>query len=293
MKTTNPAATRITSPVVLAAVLLASGLPSLIADALGADRLVVGTVQVVALILIGAAVFLMPSQRHARPAVVVLGVLGVFFHIGLNWLRSSEIGVSLFTEGELWVQLAAWQVLSTLITVGLFLFLRFQRLSRAEMFATVGSPSADAAPIPWLGHKEAKPWTAFGRELAFILTGATLLFVWLGGGYDGATVKSLLLAVPVIAVFAGVNAFNEEFQTRNAILATFEPFAGGANAALVSAFVFGSWHFAGTPGGVVGAVMAGFAGWLWARSMIETRGMGMAWTLHFLQDLVIFAALLS
>jgi membrane protease YdiL (CAAX protease family) len=293
MKTRIPAPTRIASPLILAAVVLASGLPSLIADALGIDRFIVGSVQVAALILIAATVFLVPSQRHTRAAMVVLAVLGVFFHVGLNWLRSPTAGMALFTEGDLWVQLAAWQVLSTGVTAGLFVVLRFYRFTRAEMFATAGSPTASAAPIPWLGHKEAKPWTQFGRELALILTGATLLFVWLGGGYDGTTLKRLILAAPLIALLAGINAFNEEFQTRNAIIATFEPFSGGAGAALLSAFIFGSWHFTGTPGGVVGALMAGFAGWLWARSMVETRGMGVAWTLHFLQDVVIFAALVS
>jgi len=36
--------------------------------------------------------------------------------------------------------------------------------------------------------------------------------------------------------------------------------------------------------------MAGFLGWLLARSVVDTRGMFWAWFLHFLQDVVIFTA---
>jgi len=36
--------------------------------------------------------------------------------------------------------------------------------------------------------------------------------------------------------------------------------------------------------------MAGFLGWLLARSVVDTRGVFWAWFLHFLQDVVIFTA---
>lgn len=293
MTTIDRTPTKTVTPLVWAMVLLASGVPSLVAQAAGASRLMVGSVQIGMLVAAAATVFLKPSQRDARPAAIVLTVLGAFFHVGLNWLRGDESGLALFTEGQLWTQLAAWQLISTMASVALFGLLRGTRLSNKDLFITPGSPSSAASPIPWLGHKEAKPWTSFGKDLAIILTGATLLFVWLGGGYEGMTFGSLLVAAPMIIAFAAVNAANEEFQTRNSILAAFEPLAGGAGAALISAFIFGSWHFAGTPGGIIGAAMAGFAGWLWARSMLETRGMATAWALHLLQDLVIFAALLS
>jgi hypothetical protein len=37
--------------------------------------------------------------------------------------------------------------------------------------------------------------------------------------------------------------------------------------------------------------MAGFAGWIWARSMVETRGWVWALIIHMVQDIVIFAFL--
>jgi uncharacterized protein len=293
MKTIPTPKTRTSSWLLWALVATASGIPSLLADSLGADRLLVGTIQIGVLLALAAFAFVSPQHRSVRPPATVLTLLGSFFHIGLNWLRDTEVGVSVFTDGALWRQLAAWQVISTVASVALFGVLRRWGHSDRQMFLAAGTPKAPASPIRWLGLTEPKPWTSFGKDLAIVLTGATLLFVWLGGGYDDMTFGSLRVAVPMIAVFSAINAANEEFQTRNSIVATFEPLTGGATAALISAFIFGSWHFAGTPGGVVGAAMAGLAGWLWARSMIETRGMLTAWLLHFLQDVVIFAALLS
>ncbi len=289
---TTPTTQRLT-PLLATIVLLASGVPSLLAEAVGVDRLRVGTVQMVLLVALAGFALRAPAHRSARPAVSVLVVLGAFFHLGLNWLRSTDTGVAAFTEGEAWTQLAAWQAISTVASVALFGLLRRRGFTRRQMFLTTGSLEAPAAPIRWLGHSEPKPWTSFGKDLALVLTAATFLFVWLGGGYEGATLGSLLAAAPLIAVFSAVNAANEEFQTRNSIVVVFEPIAGGATAVAISAFIFGTWHFAGTPGGVLGAAMAGLAGWLWARSMVETRGMLTGWILHVLQDLVILAALLS
>ncbi|MFN8413377.1 MAG: hypothetical protein U0Z26_13400 [Anaerolineales bacterium] len=45
-------------------------------------------------------------------------------------------------------------------------------------------------------------------------------------------------------------------------------------------------------GSVVGALMAGFLGWLLAMSLIETQGILIAWAIHFAQDVVIIASMI-
>lgn len=55
--------------------------------------------------------------------------------------------------------------------------------------------------------------------------------------------------------------------------------------AILSGLIFGIPHHFGTPGGILGAAMA--------KSVMETRGIFWAWFIHFLQDVVIFAALFS
>ena len=67
---------------------------------------------------------------------------------------------------------------------------------------------------------------------------------------------------------------------------------GSAQAALLSATYFGLGHFSGSiPSGPVGVLQAGFVGWLFARSMLETRGLAWPWFLHFVLDAVIFTFL--
>jgi len=57
--------------------------------------------------------------------------------------------------------------------------------------------------------------------------------------------------------------------------------------------VFGSVHYYGIPGGPVGSIMAGFLAWLGTRSIQDTRGIGWAWLLRFLQDVLIFFVTIS
>jgi hypothetical protein len=63
--------------------------------------------------------------------------------------------------------------------------------------------------------------------------------------------------------------------------------------AIVSGALFGSAHYLGTPGGPSGCLLAGFLGWLLAKSVLETQGIGWAWFIHFVLDVIIFVAILG
>lgn len=88
-----------------------------------------------------------------------------------------------------------------------------------------------------------------------------------------------------------MNAANEEFQFRSVLLARLENIVSPREAVVLTAVLFGVGHFFGQPTGWVGALMAGIAGWFWAKSMIETRGFTCAFASHFVQDMVIFGFL--
>jgi hypothetical protein len=60
---------------------------------------------------------------------------------------------------------------------------------------------------------------------------------------------------------------------------------------MISALIFGVPHYFGVSGGLMGALMAGFLGWLLAKSIAETEGIFWAWFIHFLQDVIIFTGL--
>jgi hypothetical protein len=61
----------------------------------------------------------------------------------------------------------------------------------------------------------------------------------------------------------------------------------------LSAIVFGSAHYFGIPGGITGALMAGFLAWLMSKSIQDTRGIGWAWLVHILQDILIFTVVIA
>ena len=66
---------------------------------------------------------------------------------------------------------------------------------------------------------------------------------------------------------------------------------GATQALRMVAAYFGIAHFYGIPYGIVGVALAWFLGWILARSMLETRGLGWAWFIHFVQDVLIFGFL--
>jgi hypothetical protein len=56
-----------------------------------------------------------------------------------------------------------------------------------------------------------------------------------------------------------------------------------------AALFFGIGHYFGVPYGVIGVVMATFLGWILGKAMLETRGLFWSWSIHFVQDVLIFS----
>ncbi len=93
-------------------------------------------------------------------------------------------------------------------------------------------------------------------------------------------------------VFAAVNAAQEEFRFRAALLARLLPVVGTTHALPVTSLLFGLEHWFGHPSGPSGVLLAGLAGYMWGKSMVETGGSAWAWLIHGFQDVVIFALLI-
>lgn len=179
--------------------------------------------------------------------------------------------------------------LLTILTMWLITGRRLQFLRRGDL-------SAPARPIAVIGVKDGEPWSAVGRNFAIILSLATAAFLLVGFWPKLATTApaAIGLAALVALPLSLSNSFIEEIVTRWTIV---EGFTGSARlitiAPWVSAGIFGSVHFIGVPGGPLGSLMAGFLAWLAARSIQDTRGIGWAWFLHFLQDVIIFTITIS
>jgi membrane protease YdiL (CAAX protease family) len=159
----------------------------------------------------------------------------------------------------------------------------------AHFFAT-GDIAAPAGEVVWLGIGEGESWLGVGASFTFFVTLATTLFVYMKFRKSGGRASQVLPYTLWIVLFALTNSFSEEVIFRLGIIVPLYGSVDRAFILLISALAFGVPHLGGMPNGVVGAMMAGFLGWLLAKSVVETSGIFWAWSIHFLQDVVIFTA---
>ena len=164
-------------------------------------------------------------------------------------------------------------------------------ITRRDLFLCWGNLAAPAQPIRFLGLRKPVPWTWFGPALLLIFALALAPFFYFKIHPDFGASGRILHLWPWMLAVATLNAASEEFQFRNLLLAHLRNVFHPAEAVLLTAAFFGLGHYYGQPSGPLGVLMAGFAGWIWARSLIETKGSLWAFVTHMVQDVVIFAFL--
>ena len=135
------------------------------------------------------------------------------------------------------------------------------------------------------------PWSRFGLQWSVYIGVTLALGQWLALRPSGGTMLAVMPVAPSILLWASVNAFTEEMTYRAPMLATLAPVVGGRAALWQSAVFFGVAHYFGTPGGLLGATLTIFLGWLLSKAMLETHGLFWAWWIHFLSDIAIFTFL--
>lgn len=145
-------------------------------------------------------------------------------------------------------------------------------------------------PVKALGLRAnpGETWLHLGRNFALILSAITLIFIYLQAIRGNNIAPHHLAYIPWIIFFSAANSFIEEMITRFSVVVALDGWLRPQYVYLVSAAIFGTVHYFGTPGGVLGVFMAGFMGWFLAKSIGETRGIFWAWLIHFLQDVIIF-----
>jgi membrane protease YdiL (CAAX protease family) len=191
----------------------------------------------------------------------------------LNWGQRLLVGRVLGLSGAIIIGL-------TLIGSG---------LTRRDLFLRWGDPSAPARPILW--WRRSMPWTRFGPMLLLVFGVVLPLFLYFSMRPDLSLAGRIWQFLPWGIATAALNAANEEFQFRCVLLARLKHLLPEKETVWLTAAFFGLVHYYGQPSGIYGVVLAGIAGWFWAKSMIETRGWTWAFSIHMVQDLVIFAFL--
>lgn len=269
-----------------AAILIASDLDFVVAHPAGVS--VSGSMRLVSAVLLAVlAMGIRPqgSSRHLRGFVLALAAmvagdwLMVQVQARIEWFSTAPAAQAMFAR-----------VFLTFIPAGLMaLTLVGSGISRRDLYLTRGDLRAPAVLPMVRGAK----WNAIALPLLIVISGGLLAQLWFSSHasrhfHPGV----LLLGLPAACIFAALNAGCEEFRFRCLLLARGTRCVGATHALLATSFLFGVAHFFGHPGGFSGVLMAAFFAWIVGRSMLDCRGWGWAWLLHFVEDVLIFLMVL-
>lgn len=165
-------------------------------------------------------------------------------------------------------------------------------LGRRELFLVKGDLKAPVRPSKMLFWvRRPYSWTRLAVELIIIFGVVLPLYLALTIRPNIHMLGNAIVLLPFIILAAAMNALNEEFQYRSAFLARLGPVFGDQQSLWLTAVLFGLGHWFGQPSGPIGVLLAGYAGWIWGKSMQETKGITWAWLIHFIQDVVILTFL--
>lgn len=178
-------------------------------------------------------------------------------------------------------------LLSVVLAVALMaLTLIHSGLSRRDLFLARGNMRARShLPLPFVSSWR---WTLVG-PLAFVAIAipATVVLV-LQIHPDLALAHNMLSMLPLVIVFAIINAAQEEFTYRVVYLARLAPVVGTGQALLITSVNFGINHWVGGhPNGLAGVVIVALLGYILGRSMLDTRGIAWAWIIHTAADIIV------
>lgn len=228
---------------------------------------------------------------------IILLLLIVGLTIALVLVSSWTNGVVIFDNLSKTINKQIIYQTITLFGTTIFLFiLWWAKRAEFQEYFRKGNISAEILPEPIVGIKP-KPtenWFHLGRNFAIIISGVTAIVIYFQLIREsGISIRSILNVLPFSIVFALSNSFVEESITRLGVVVVLKDVLKDRIIPLVSALIFGTVHYWGNPGGLLGVIVAGFLGWLLTKSILETKGIFWAWLIHFLQDVIIFSALLT
>lgn len=155
-----------------------------------------------------------------------------------------------------------------------------------------GNLEIKAVKEKWLGINGQSSWKKNGLQLAFFISLATGIFMVFAIKSTNSFSNFQLNFIPIVLMVALSNSFSEEIIYRFAINGNLMNQAPKTIILTVSAILFGIPHYIGFPSGIIGVIMAGILGYILSKATFETNGIGIAWGIHFLQDIIIFSALI-
>lgn len=189
-----------------------------------------------------------------------------------------------------------YQPITLVLTLLMLSYLAFMYKDTFVQYFKVGKINAHILPAPLVGinPKPSDTWMNVGINFLVVISLVTAGIIYFQSPTEGSiSLKAFMLNLPTVVLFALCNAFVEESITRFAPIVLLKDKIADSHIAIISALLFGFAHYWGSPGGITGILVAGFLGWLLAKSILETKGIFWAFLIHFVQDVIIFSALFA
>ncbi|WP_068614650.1 CPBP family intramembrane glutamic endopeptidase [Paenibacillus tuaregi] len=237
----------------------------------------------------------MNESRFRTLPILLISVIVIAMAPALVWIKKNQPLVLTLFEREAYNREFSYQV--TVLFLALILIAIVYGLTGKEGLAYLNLKRRDGQirPEPWIGitPKQKESWKSLGLNFAVVITTVTAIVIYFQVIHGGSMSLDLFPGILLILLFALTNAFTEEIIFRFSFVAVVNKYGGSPYLAQgLAAATFGVIHYFGTPSGIPGVLMAAFIGWILAKSMIETKGFFWALLIHFLQDVVIFTALI-
>ncbi len=236
------------------------------------------------------------SEKRSGGAVSILliTIVAVLCALLLLWFRSHPLLTPSFFDNAAYNAELGYQTTTLALAVVVIAIVYAITGREGLSYLSLNKRDGTIRPEPWIGikPKAGETWKNLGLNFAFVITLVTAIVIYFQVVHGENISFDLFPGIPLILTFALVNAFCEEVLFRFSFVAVvsksgYSPYIAQG----LGAVVFGVVHYFGNPGGLVGVLMAAFIGWFLAKSMLETKGLFWALSIHFLQDVVIFSAL--
>lgn len=177
-------------------------------------------------------------------------------------------------------------VVAILVTITILIL-----IPNSKQFLNIGQLNLIAEKERWLGINGKSSWTVNGVQLLLFVSVATSIFMFLAVKYTNSINNFDWRFIPLILLFSFTNSLAEELIFRFGVVGGFFNFYPKSTILIISALFFGLPHFFGWPNGFIGVVMSGMLGYILCKATLETKGISIAWIIHFVQDIIIFTAL--
>lgn len=179
------------------------------------------------------------------------------------------------------------------LTVGILATIAILILNpESKQFLNLGQLSTIAEKEKWLGINGKSSWTVNGLQLLFFVSIATGIFMFLAVKYTNSLDNFQWNFIPLVLLFSLTNSLTEELIFRFGIVGGLFNHYPKLTILIISAILFGLPHYFGFPNGFIGVLMSGLLGYILCKATIETKGLSIAWTIHFVQDIIIFTTLM-